>query len=370
MTLRAVARVSSGSGPVELDEQRDEVEVGLQLAQQLRLEQQLVQVEALDGVALQHLHDRRREVPADVAQPAGDRRRRAGQPARPARCPGRAATSGRRARRGRRRCGGRRRRSSAPVPSASPPPSTSRHRRSRSVSETRAVDARRRRSPSRGRPRAGQAEHRPHGGQPGPARASSMSSPIGATRSTATGGQQQAELTALGRLERRRTCGAAGRRCPRRRPAAATAIHASTMASSWTSWSSTVPLPARNPSTNAAPAGRRRARRERPTEAGLDVGRRPAPAIVQQPRRPALDQPVDPPPVGQPLQHRPAASRGGPGGRRRPAPAWTALMRSISARAGVVVEPFGRPGSPATTRTTSSSNTTRSDAPSVPRTSP
>ena len=70
-----------GQRPVELDEQRDEVQVGLQLVEQLRLEQQLVQVEALDGVALQHLHDRRREVAPDVAEPAGHGRRRPGQPA-------------------------------------------------------------------------------------------------------------------------------------------------------------------------------------------------------------------------------------------------------------------------------------------------
>ena len=78
-----------GQRPVELDEQRHEVEVGFQLVEQLRLEQQLVQVEALDGVALQHLHDRRREVAADVAEPAGDGRRRPGQAAGAAGAPAR-----------------------------------------------------------------------------------------------------------------------------------------------------------------------------------------------------------------------------------------------------------------------------------------
>ena len=122
-----------------------------------------------------------------------------------------------------------------------------------------------------------------------------------------------------------------------------------------------MPLPARNPSTNAAPVGGRRARRQRPAEAGLDRRRRPPAGVVQQPGRPALDEAVDaagrsascsstggqlvaPGRVvddgerrldgAHPLDHRPGARRRR--GPRRPAP------------------------SPATTRTTSSSNTTRS----------
>ena len=63
------------------------MQIGLELVEQLRFEQQLVQVEALDGVALQDLHDRCREVAADVAEPAGDGRRRLGQPAGAARAP-------------------------------------------------------------------------------------------------------------------------------------------------------------------------------------------------------------------------------------------------------------------------------------------
>ena len=55
------------------------MEVGLELVQQLRLEQQPAQVEPVDGVALEHLHDRTREVPTDVAEPPGNRRRRLGQ---------------------------------------------------------------------------------------------------------------------------------------------------------------------------------------------------------------------------------------------------------------------------------------------------
>jgi hypothetical protein len=82
-TWRAVARVSSGSSCVELDQQRDEVQVGFDRLEQLGFEQQLTQVVALDGVALEHLHDRRREVAADVAEPARDGRRRPAEPAAP-----------------------------------------------------------------------------------------------------------------------------------------------------------------------------------------------------------------------------------------------------------------------------------------------
>ena len=81
----------AGRGPggvgqqlVELDEQGDEVQVGLDGAQHLRFQQQLAQVEPVDRVALQHLHHRRREVAADVAEPAGHRRRRGPEPAGPA----------------------------------------------------------------------------------------------------------------------------------------------------------------------------------------------------------------------------------------------------------------------------------------------
>ena len=70
-----------GEVPVEFDEQRDEVDVGFEAVEQLRFEQQLAQVEPLDGVALEDLHDRRREVAADVAEPAHDRRLRAAEPA-------------------------------------------------------------------------------------------------------------------------------------------------------------------------------------------------------------------------------------------------------------------------------------------------
>ena len=81
-----------GQRPVELDEQRHEVQVGLQLVEQLGLEQELVQVEALDRVALEDLHDRCREVAPDVAEPAGDPRRRPGEPAGAARATPRGAT--------------------------------------------------------------------------------------------------------------------------------------------------------------------------------------------------------------------------------------------------------------------------------------
>ena len=59
------------------------MEVGLELAEQFRLEQEPAEVEAVDGVALEDLDDGGREVPADVAQPAGDRWGRAGEAAGP-----------------------------------------------------------------------------------------------------------------------------------------------------------------------------------------------------------------------------------------------------------------------------------------------
>ena len=65
-----------GQQLVELDEQGDQVQIGFDGAQHLWLQQQLAQVEPVDGVALQHLHHRRRKVAADVAEPTGDRRRR------------------------------------------------------------------------------------------------------------------------------------------------------------------------------------------------------------------------------------------------------------------------------------------------------
>jgi hypothetical protein len=45
------------------------MDVGLDGAQQLRLEQQLTQIEPFDGIALEDLHDRCREIATDVAEP-------------------------------------------------------------------------------------------------------------------------------------------------------------------------------------------------------------------------------------------------------------------------------------------------------------
>ena len=72
-----------GEQPVEFDEQRHEMDVGLDRPQQLGFEEQLPQVEPLDGVTLEDLHDRRREVAADVAEPADDARLRPAEPAGP-----------------------------------------------------------------------------------------------------------------------------------------------------------------------------------------------------------------------------------------------------------------------------------------------
>ena len=63
-----------GEVAVQLDEQRDEVDVGLDALEQFGFEQQLAQIEPLDGVALEDLDDRGREVPADVAEPPDHRR--------------------------------------------------------------------------------------------------------------------------------------------------------------------------------------------------------------------------------------------------------------------------------------------------------
>jgi hypothetical protein len=70
---------------VELDQQRDEMEIRLDRRQQFGFEQQLPQVEPLDRVALHHLDDFAWEVAADVAEPAGDARCAAPEPARPPR---------------------------------------------------------------------------------------------------------------------------------------------------------------------------------------------------------------------------------------------------------------------------------------------
>ena len=65
-------RRSGGIGEqfVQLHEQRDQMQIGLNGTQHLRFEQQLTQVQPIDGIALQHLHHTGREVTADVAQPA------------------------------------------------------------------------------------------------------------------------------------------------------------------------------------------------------------------------------------------------------------------------------------------------------------
>jgi len=68
-----------GEVAVELDEQRDQVDVGLDALQQFGLEQELAEIETFDGVSLKHLHHRRRKVPADVTQPAHHRRFRPAQ---------------------------------------------------------------------------------------------------------------------------------------------------------------------------------------------------------------------------------------------------------------------------------------------------
>ena len=81
--------------PAQREQRADQVDVGLDRVEHLRLQQQPLQAEPLDRVGLHDLHHRRREVPPDVAEPAGHpRRRRAEIAAAPA---GRLARLGRRA---------------------------------------------------------------------------------------------------------------------------------------------------------------------------------------------------------------------------------------------------------------------------------
>jgi hypothetical protein len=54
----------------------NQVEVRLDLGQQLRLGEQLLQIEPLEGVVLHNLRNRLREVTLDVAEPTGDIRGR------------------------------------------------------------------------------------------------------------------------------------------------------------------------------------------------------------------------------------------------------------------------------------------------------
>ena len=60
-----------GQEPRQLEQGGDEVDVGLHGRQQLRFEQQAPQLQPLDRVPLDDLHDRRGEEAPDVAEPAG-----------------------------------------------------------------------------------------------------------------------------------------------------------------------------------------------------------------------------------------------------------------------------------------------------------
>ena len=100
-TERAVSRASGGRTDPQREQVRHEMHVGLHGLEQLGLLEHLPQVESLERVFLEHLHDGRREELADVAEPACDlgrglphadrgrtcRRRRAGRGPRPS--PGR-----------------------------------------------------------------------------------------------------------------------------------------------------------------------------------------------------------------------------------------------------------------------------------------
>ena len=159
---------------------------------------------------------------------------------------------------------------------------------------------------------AAEAEHRPDrgqaGGGPGRRRRRRPSAPPGRSAPVAS---SSPELAALGRLEGAERAAQQGDHVVERVRRAATPTQPSTTASSSASWSSTVPLPARNPSTNAAPsAGGVPGVSARPSRAST-ARRRPAPGVVQQPGGPALHQPVHAAPVGELLEHAAAARAAG-----------------------------------------------------------
>ena len=206
-----------------------------------------------------------------------------------------------------------------------------------------------------------QAEHRPHGRQAG--QGAGLVDVVAHRRGPLDAGRSPAGRRAGAARPARtpRTCAAAaattasngvGRQ--RRRPSASTAER------SWASCSRTVPLPARKPSTNAAPAAAGVPGVSARAEPCLDGRRRPPAAVVEQPGRPALDEPVHAAVLGELLEHAPGTRRGAPGGRRRPAPPGRRSSARSSQRAASSSSCSAARPRPATTRSTSSSNTIRS----------
>ena len=63
------------------------MKVGLDRGEHLWFQQQLAQLQSIDGVALQHLHHTARKVRANVAEPPSDRWRRRAEPTRARPCP-------------------------------------------------------------------------------------------------------------------------------------------------------------------------------------------------------------------------------------------------------------------------------------------
>ena len=116
--------------------------------------------------------------------------------------------------------------------------------------------------------------------------------------------------------------------------------------------------------------GGRRPGREGAAEPGLDLDRRPPAGVVKEAGRPTLDQSVDPPGTGELLEHGrqvTVAGRVVDDSERRLRPAHPLDHRPRRVPSSTASAARSRPE---ITRTTSSSNTTRSDAASVPRTSP
>ncbi len=272
-TRRATSPAGLGQRVAQAHQRRRQVHVGRDVLEHLGLEQQPVQAEPVDRVLLHDLHDPGREVRADLAQPARDRRRRPAQAA---------AAARRRPRPAHRRSRGRRRSRRTPVPSASSPPSTSRQRRSRSVSSSPS-------SLASGLPSSGDrasARRRARvDDRRGPA-PSALAQPFAEAAALARG--QDRERAA----QQRQDVGEGVRRDAATQP--------SSTASSSGSWTSTRPDVPMKPSIQDAPRSG-----SSPGESARDIGaRRVEPArVVQQPGRAAGER------AGQPLA---AATRAAP----------------------------------------------------------
>ena len=124
-------------------------------------------------------------------------------------------------------------------------------------------------------------------------------------------------------------------------------IQPSIRPSSSRSCTSTVPLPARKPSTKAAPVGRRGAGRERPPERGASTSSgAQCPASCSRRRGPSPHQAVTRRPSASRSSTRRARSRWPAGWSTRASAAWVALEPLDHRRRRLVVEPAAAPAQP------------------------